>query len=420
MLQSLRSKVFTAGRAELTRVWLGTPPPAPSTGLGCWKPSSARPRQKRCIRSSLQAASMPCASRAASRTPSRSKISCPVSPLSWESYVAFPGGCWLERERHAATARGVWRSCRSTRWRGAFFRGCRPVASMQPPSIPPPLLRNGRVCANRSLRLASPGDQTTGRVPDYYSENSSTLVKMLMSVAGALNHASTRPVMSSFRICRNAAAPRGEAFLQQVTLRHRGKNSAVIAKDISATGLGLDRVPELKLEELVQIEMTGGRRLMGMVVWIRGSSCRHQIGQALAAQRSAARRLTRHSSIHRRPFAACALELAALLFVIPAPQLDSTCYARRDPPLRHNRRLLNEVVKALARIGAVLLLGAKPVGANNEDAVAGQARPARRSRRTRTSGGRLGERRTSNLSSTAVATLLTFWPPGPEARMNCS
>lgn len=34
--------------------------------------------------------------------------------------------------------------------------------------------------------------------------------------------------------------------------------------------------------------------------------------------------------------------------------------------------------------------------------------------------GRFGERSASNRSSTAVETLLTFCPPGPEARVNCS
>src|SRR5271165_3586105 len=40
--------------------------------------------------------------------------------------------------------------------------------------------------------------------------------------------------------------------------------------------------------------------------------------------------------------------------------------------------------------------------------------------RTATSFGRLGERRASKRSSTALATLLTFCPPGPEERTNVS
>jgi len=47
-------------------------------------------------------------------------------------------------------------------------------------------------------------------------------------------------------------------------------------------------------------------------------------------------------------------------------------------------------------------------------------RPASRISRARTVAGRLGERATSKRSSTAVETLFTFCPPGPEARMNSS
>src|SRR5262245_20018652 len=43
--------------------------------------------------------------------------------------------------------------------------------------------------------------------------------------------------------------------------------------------------------------------------------------------------------------------------------------------------------------------------------------PARAASRVRTDSGRLDERATSKRSCTAVETLLTFCPPGPEARM---
>src|SRR5262245_8780285 len=46
--------------------------------------------------------------------------------------------------------------------------------------------------------------------------------------------------------------------------------------------------------------------------------------------------------------------------------------------------------------------------------------PANRSTRSRTSWERLGERRASKRSCTALASLLTFCPPGPDARMKRS
>ncbi len=123
--------------------------------------------------------------------------------------------------------------------------------------------------------------EISGGLPDYYAGNSATLVKILTSVAGGAHPCidTAGDVVLPELTQRRRAARR--SLLQQVMLRHRGKNTPVIAKDISATGLGLERVPELKLEELVQIEMTGGRRLMGMVVWIRGAAAGIRLGKPL-------------------------------------------------------------------------------------------------------------------------------------------
>ena len=123
--------------------------------------------------------------------------------------------------------------------------------------------------------------ETAGRLPDYYASNFATLAKLLASIAGGAQPCvdATGDIALPDLPQRRRSSRR--SLLQQVTLRYRGKNAPVIAKDISATGLGLDRVPELKLEELVQIEMTGGRRLMGMVVWIKGATAGIRLGKPL-------------------------------------------------------------------------------------------------------------------------------------------
>lgn len=138
-----------------------------------------------------------------------------------------------------------------------------------------------RLCEEIVETLRALDAETIGRVPDYYLDNSSTLVKMLTSVAGGGQpciDAAGEIVLPDLPQRRRTAR---RSLLQQVSLRHRGKNTLVIAKDISATGLGLDHVPELQLEELVQIEMTGGRRLMGMVVWIKGDTAGIRLGKPL-------------------------------------------------------------------------------------------------------------------------------------------
>lgn len=137
------------------------------------------------------------------------------------------------------------------------------------------------LCDQMAESLKALETETTVKLPDYFADNSATLVKMLMSIANGAHpciDAAGDVVLPDLTQRRRAAR---RSLLQQVMLRHRGKNTSVIAKDISATGLGLDRVPELKLEELVQIEMTGGRRLMGMVMWIRGSTAGIRLGKPL-------------------------------------------------------------------------------------------------------------------------------------------
>jgi hypothetical protein len=137
------------------------------------------------------------------------------------------------------------------------------------------------LCDQAAGSLKALASEAAGRLPDYYADNSATLLKMLESVAGGAQpciDAAGDIALPDLPQRRRAAR---RSLLQQVTLRYRGKNAPVIAKDISATGLGLDRVPELKLEELVQIEMTGGRRLMGMVVWIKGVTAGVRLGKPL-------------------------------------------------------------------------------------------------------------------------------------------
>lgn len=138
-----------------------------------------------------------------------------------------------------------------------------------------------RLCDQMADGLNGLEIETTGRLPEYYTDNSATLVTMLASVAKGAQpciDAAGDVVFPDLPQRRRASR---RSLLQQATLRYRGKNAPVIAQDISATGLGLDRVPELRLEELVQIEMTGGRRLMGMVVWIKGASAGIKLGKPL-------------------------------------------------------------------------------------------------------------------------------------------
>jgi hypothetical protein len=120
-----------------------------------------------------------------------------------------------------------------------------------------------------------------GRLPAFYADNSATLVKLLKQASSGQH--------PSFDAAGNVVLPDlpqrrrtvRRSLLQQCTLRYRGKTTPVIARDISATGLGLERIPDLKPDEVVQIELTGGRRLMGLVMWVRNGSAGIKLGRPL-------------------------------------------------------------------------------------------------------------------------------------------
>ena len=59
------------------------------------------------------------------------------------------------------------------------------------------------------------------------------------------------------------------ALLQDCAILFRGIRYDAFAKDISATGLGLTNAPPLILKHPIDVELKGGRRLSGTVVWVK-------------------------------------------------------------------------------------------------------------------------------------------------------
>ena len=80
--------------------------------------------------------------------------------------------------------------------------------------------------------------------------------------------------------------------------------------------------------------------------------------------------------------------------------------------------LADQIHQAGTKILAFLFLGAEPPSIDDKPSWVIRF-PAKWVRRSRMSSGKEGEWATSERTCTAVATLLTFCPPGPEARMNC-
>lgn len=62
------------------------------------------------------------------------------------------------------------------------------------------------------------------------------------------------------------------ALLQDCMITHKTSRVAAFARDISAGGMGLDRMPAVARGDLVTVELTCGRQLKGIVAWSSGQS----------------------------------------------------------------------------------------------------------------------------------------------------
>jgi hypothetical protein len=138
-----------------------------------------------------------------------------------------------------------------------------------------------RLCQRAIGAVSALDADLRDRLPPYYGENSAMLLRILKSAGDGQCPCIDKAgnvVLPDMPQRRKAAR---RSLLQQCVLRHRGKTATVIAKDISTTGLGLERTPELKTNELVQVELTGGRRLIGVVVWASRTSAGVKLGKPL-------------------------------------------------------------------------------------------------------------------------------------------
>jgi hypothetical protein len=277
MLQSLRSKVFTAGRAEMPASGHTDAPASALDGIALLEAIVCETQTQALhavvVASGINALRL----KRPVRSPQSLKNFLPRETTVVSELLRSHDEAGLTA-RAAAQLRDMFIALAAAR-AGAdrFFVG----GGQEGEHAAALAAQWSHLCDQAAGGLKALASEAAGRLPDYYADNSATLLQMLESVAGGAQPCIdaagdiARPDLPQ----RRRAARR--SLLQQVTLRYRGKNAPVIAKDISATGLGLDRVPELKLEELVQIEMTGGRRLMGMVVWIKGVTAGIRLGKPL-------------------------------------------------------------------------------------------------------------------------------------------
>ena len=138
-----------------------------------------------------------------------------------------------------------------------------------------------RLCQRAAGAISALDGDLRRRLPPYYAENSAMLLKLLKGAGDGQLPCIDKAGNVVLPDMPQRRKTTRRSLLQQCVLRHRGKTATVIAKDISTTGLGLARTPELKANEVVQIELNGGRRLMGVVVWASGATAGVRLGKPL-------------------------------------------------------------------------------------------------------------------------------------------
>ncbi len=141
----------------------------------------------------------------------------------------------------------------------------------------------GRAChealrAVRALELETPG-----RLPALYCDHAQALSRLLIAAerggAPCLD-AQDRPYLPVLpqrrRSTRRSLGQNGRLLYANAIL-------SVFVKDVSEGGLGLLRVPFLKPDDPVTVELSTGRRFKGIVAWSRGEEAGVRFDQPLSA-----------------------------------------------------------------------------------------------------------------------------------------
>jgi hypothetical protein len=111
--------------------------------------------------------------------------------------------------------------------------------------------------------------ETRWRLTGLYSENTLILARLLRAaIDGKQPCLDARGEIVLPRLPQRRSARRF-ALLQNCTIHYRGARFQAFARDVSATGLGLDNATGLMLKQVIEVELKDGRVLAGTVVWAK-------------------------------------------------------------------------------------------------------------------------------------------------------
>ena len=168
---------------------------------------------------------------------------------------------------------------------GTYFYDCEEIGTGRAHVIHVRALQlTARTACHEALRAVRALElETPGRLPDLYCDHATALSKFL--IAAELGGT---PCLDG----------NGAPFVPQLPQRRRstrrslGQNGrllyakailSVYVKDVSEGGMGLLRVPFLKADDQVTVELNTGRQFKGLVAWSRGEEAGVRFFQPLAA-----------------------------------------------------------------------------------------------------------------------------------------
>lgn len=131
--------------------------------------------------------------------------------------------------------------------------------------------------AVRALELETPG-----RLPDLYCDHAGALAKLLVAAERGTPCLDETGVPFLPRLPQRRRSTR-RSLGQNGRLLYAKAILSVYVKDVSEGGLGLLRVPFLKPDDLVTVELANGRQFKGLVAWSRGEEAGVRFFQPLAA-----------------------------------------------------------------------------------------------------------------------------------------
>ncbi len=108
---------------------------------------------------------------------------------------------------------------------------------------------------------------TRWRLTGLYSENTLILARLLRAAIDGKQPCLDAKGEIFLPELPQRRSARRFGLLQNCTIHYRGAQFQAFARDVSATGLGLDHAAGLMLKQVIEVELKDGRTLSGTVAW---------------------------------------------------------------------------------------------------------------------------------------------------------